>query len=155
MIAKCESPATDNKEQALEVASLNKEALLALLDVVSHMAFKKYPNNGNWMVSFNYRYAYVYEMLEPDAYNDYRTIFSKYSVGIDIVAKAVADTAHKTEEIVGAYMRAHECGVEAARKSFPFRIEKGVGFMEGVRDEFEDYLQAIGEEEFNHEAINK
>tara|TARA_Y100000401_G_C8322081_1_gene225941 strand:+ start:1619 stop:2065 length:447 start_codon:yes stop_codon:yes gene_type:complete len=143
MIAKCESPVTDNKEQALEVASLNKEALLALLDVVSHMAFKKYPNNGSWMVNFNYRYAYVYEMLEPDAFNDYETIFSTYSVGIDIVAKAVADTAHKTEDIVEAYMRAHECGVEAVRKSHPFRSEWSLSFSELVQNEFEDYLESV------------
>jgi len=143
MIAKCESPVTDNKEQASQrVASLNIEALLGILDVIRAKAFEKYPNNGTWAVNYNYRYAYVYEMLHPNEF--YReTMLSGYSVGVDILAKAVADTTYQNKDIVRAYLHAHNCGVKAARKSFPFRSEWSVTFMEGVQDEFEDYLQTV------------
>ena len=151
MIAKCESPVTDNKEQAtsLKVASLNIEALLAVLDVVRAKAFEKYPNNGTWAVNYNYRYAYVYEMLHPNEFCR-ETMLSGYSVGVDILAEAVADNTYTNKDIVRAYLHAHNCGVKAARKAFPFRTQWSVEFTAGVQDEFEDYLQAIdliGEEE--------
>lgn len=86
-----------------ELRELHQCCIAALND-----AFRLYPNAGTYMVSFNYRYAYIYQALDK-YFSRKRGYTCKYNFrhGIEVLAKELADTSGNALHTIEAY--AHAC----------------------------------------------